>query len=74
MSRGEHLKGEGVMLIFSPNHVLGSKEQPGGGLCPQIQGCLEKLFYGMLIILGSMPSCGNLRGKYLYVNLKYYFV
>lgn len=74
MSHGEHLKGEGGTLTFSPSHVLGSKEQPIGGLCSQIHGCLEKLFYGLLIILGSVPSCGNLRGKYLYVNLKHYFV
>lgn len=39
MSHGVHLKGEGRMMTFSPNHVLRSKEQPRGELCLQIQGC-----------------------------------
>lgn len=47
MSHGEHLNGEGGMVTFSPNHVLGSKKQPTGGLCPHIQGYLEKLCYEM---------------------------
>lgn len=41
----EPMKAQGGTVTFSPNHVLHSKEQPRGRLCPQIQDSLEKLIY-----------------------------